>query len=216
MSRIVVVVDGEVDMRAAQSLAVHPGVEAVALLGPTKSPHFPTVATPAGWDLVLGSGRAAEVAAEHAMAAAIVGELSDQRGISLGSPHGLALALAVGLEAVQTVAVALPGPPAGESAVVFPSPIDARPAIVESVDGHEVHVARGEGSLAAAMALGADRHRVIVDDHSFLEGVALAAAAVAALAAGLEGPTPVWTRADAYLRAAVDMGLVIGERSPAR
>jgi hypothetical protein len=57
---------------------------------------------------------------------------------------------------------------------------------------------------------------VIVDDHQFLEGVALAAAAVAALEGEpLAGPTPVWTRAEAYLRAAVDMGLVIAERSPA-
>lgn len=203
-------------MRAAQSLAVHPGVGAVALLGPTKSPHFPTVASAAGWDLVLGSGRAAQVAAEHVLTAAVAGELSGQPGISLGSPLGLALALAVGLEGIQTVAVALPGSPAGESVVVFPSPIDARAAAVETVDGHQVQVARGEGALAAAMALGSDRHRVIIDDHRFLEGVALAAAAVAALEGGLvDGPTPVWTRAEAYLRAAVDMGLVIGERSPA-
>lgn len=201
-------------MRAAQSLAVHPGIEAVALLGPTKSPHFPTVETPAGWDLIVGLEGAAAAGVRHDLPVAVVAELDDQPGISLGSPVGLALALAVGVDGIRTVAVAIPGAGAGETQVVFPSPIDSRQAEVEIIDGHDVLVARGEGTLAAALALGEQRHRVIVDDSSFLGGVALAAAAVAALAAPLDGPTPVWTRADTYLRACAEMGLVIGERSP--
>lgn len=213
VSRIVVAVDGEVTMRAAQSLAVYPGVETVAVLGPAKSPHFPTIDTPAGWDLVIGSERAAKVAAKHELPAAVVGDLHAQPGMSLGSPIGLALALAVGIDALETVAVALPGAPEGESMVVFPSPIDNREATIDIVDGHEVHLARGEGPLAAAMALGARRHRVIVDDFAFLEGIALAAAAVVALEDPADGPTPVWVRAVSYLRVATDMGLVIGERS---
>ena len=215
MSRLVVAVEGEVTMRAAQSLVVHPGVDQVALLAPAKSVHFPTVTSPVGWDLVIGSERAAGAGRKHGIPVAVTGTLDDQPGIFLGSPVGLALALAVGVDMVETIALAQPGEASGDSTVVFPSPIDARTAIVEHHDGHDIQVARGQGNLAAVMVMGSDRHRVVLDDNSFLTGIALAAAAVVGLDSEPGTALPVWTRSADYLQTAVSMGLVIGERSAA-
>lgn len=215
MSRVVIAVDGEVTLRAAQSLAVHPGVDEVAVLSPAENTHFATVETPDGFDLVVGTNRAAAVAAEADLPVAVTGELDDQAGVFLGSLSGLALALAVGVDDVETVAVARPGEAGGDVSLVFPSPIDSRRAKVSRVDGHELHVAGGDGPLGAAMVLGGNRHRVIVDDHAFMAGIALAGAAVVALAHPVDRAIPVWTRATDYLRAVAEMGLVIGERSAA-
>lgn len=215
MSRLVVAVEGEVTMRAAQSLVVHPGVDEVALLAPAKSLHFPTVSSPAGWDLVVGSEKAARAGRRHGIPVAVAGTLDDQPGVFLGSAVGLALALAVGVDMVETIAVALPGEASGDDDVVFPSPIDARPTIVERHDGHDIRVSRGPGNLAAVMVMGSDRHRVVLDDHSFMTGIALAAAAIVGLDAGQVTAFPVWSRSADYLQTAVAMGLVIGERAAA-
>lgn len=210
VSRVAIAVDGEVTLRAAQSLSVHPGVDEVVVLSPSENTHFATVENARGFDVLVGTDRAAPLGVRDQVPVAVTGDLPDQPGVSLGSPIGLALALAVGLEAVEIVGVATPGDAEGAETVVFPSPIDARFADKRKIDGHLVHVAGGDGPLAAAMVLGAGRHRVIVDDHRFMAGVALAAAAAVSLATGLDGP--VWTRAAEYLRTAVEMGLVIGER----
>lgn len=215
MSRLVVAVEGEVTMRAAQSLVVHPGVDEVSLLAPAKSVHFPTVSSPAGWDLVIGATKAADAGRKHDLPVAVTGTLEDQPGVFLGSPVGLALALAVGVNMVDTIALALPGDTSGDVTVVFPSPIDARSAIVEHHDGHDIRVARGQGNLAAVIVMGSDRHRVVLDDNSFLAGIALAAAAVVGLDSQPGTSFPVWTRSADYLQTAVAMGLVIGERPAA-
>ena len=215
MSRLVVAVEGEVTMRAAQSLVVHPGVDEVALLAPAKSVLFPTVSSPVGWDLVVGSGKAAGAGRRHGVPVAVSGTLDGQPGVFLGSAVGLALALAVGVDMVETIAVALPGETSGDTTVVFPSPIDARPAIVERHDGHDIQIARGPGSLAAVMVMGSGRHRVVLDDNSFLTGIALAAAAVVGLGSEPGTAFPVWSRSADYLQTAVSMGLVIGERTAA-
>jgi hypothetical protein len=215
VSRLVVAVEGEVTMRAAQSLVVHPGVDEVSLLAPAKSVHFPTVSSPAGCDLVIGSEKAAGAGKKHGIPVAVTGTLDDQAGVFLGSPVGLALALAVGMDMVETIALALPGEASGDTTVVFPSPIDARSAIVEHYDGHAIQVARGQGTLAAVMVMGSARHRVVLDDNSFLTGIALAAAAVVGLDSELGTAIPAWSRSVEYLQAAVSMGLVIGERSTA-
>ncbi len=201
-------------MRAAQSLAVHSGIDGVAVLAPAKSNHFPTTDTVEGWDLVMGSERAVGAGRKHGVPVAVTGAVDAHAGVSLGSPVGLALALAVGVEGIETLAVAVPGEPGGDLPVVFPSPIDSRASVAERFDGHEVRVARGDGPLAAVMVLGAERHRVVLDDHSFLAGIALAAAAVVALEVEPATATPAWSHSEIYLRAAVEMGLVIGERTP--
>lgn len=213
MNRVLIAVEGEVTMRAAQSLATHPGVDQISLLAPAKSASFPTVERATGYDLVLGRGVAAEVGADEGITAIVEGTLAGQAGLYHASIAGLALSLAVGTQGVDIVGIAEPGEPQGSRRLVFPSPIDARNAREERLDGHELLVASGAGPLAAAIVLGGDRHRVIVDDHHFMAGIALAAAAAIALNDPPQGPEPVWTRALDYLRAAVDMGLVIGERA---
>lgn len=213
--RIVVAVDGDVTTRAAQSLAAHPDVE-VALLSPTTSTQFETVSSAEGFDAVLGTEKAVEAAAEADLPALTNGELLGQVGVAWASITGLALALASEVDG-GIVALAVPGETGGDETVVFPSPIDARNATVESVEDRQVYIARGDSPLAAALALGRHRHRVIVDDYHFMGAVALAAGVGILLEEPLFGPIPVWQRPAAYLRTAADMGLVIGERpTPAR
>lgn len=211
--RLVVVVDGETTTRAAHSLSTHPGVEQVAVLGPAKSTHFDTVTSLAGFDAVVGTDKAAAPSREAGLPVIVSGDLPGQAGVSGASIPGLALALAVGVEGVHSVAVAVPGEEMGDETVTFPSPIDARPAHRELFDGHEVQVA-DSNELAAAMVLGESRHRVVVDHPPFLAGIALAAGIGVFLEGPVTEPIPTWTRSRAYLRTAVEMGLVVGERSP--
>ena len=206
MRVVVVAAEGEATRRAALSLSTHPDVE-VALLGPTTSSQFPVVDSAIGYDAVVGSERAA---IEAGIPAVVPGALERHFGVEHCSIAGLALALAADLEGVGTVAVAVPGAGGGDQEVTFPSPIDSRRARAESFSGRTVFVADSPDDAAAALALGQDRHRVILDDHRFMEGVALAAG-VGVLLAGYESG-PVWRHAPAYLQTATEMGLVIGER----
>lgn len=212
--RLLVAIEGEVTMRAAQSLHVHPGVETVALLGPSKAPGFDTVDSAAGFDAVFGAKTAAGTARTFGMPAVVIGGLEGQPGIAGASVVGLALALAAAEGPDALVAVAVPGEVTGDRRVVFPSPLDGRAATAERHGGREVLVARDQAPLGAAMVMGETRHRVILDDHRFLEGVALAAAV--ALLPEIQGePLPVWARPGPYLRTAAEMGLVVAERPAA-
>lgn len=214
VTRILIAVEGEMTMRAAQSLAVHPGVDEITLLAPAKSSYFPTVKSADGHDMVVGGSVATEVGADSGIPAVVWGPLGDQPGLEHCSIEGLALALAVGTEAVDTVAVAIPGDPGGDQPVTFPSPIDTVQTNSRRVDGHEVLVGHTDGDLAAAMVWGSRLHRVILDSHPFMAGIALAAAAATLVDNPVDGAAGVWTRASDYLGACVDMGLVIGERAP--
>ena len=207
--KVVVAVEGEATRRAAHSLSPHPDIE-VALLAPATSTQFSVVDSAAGHDAVVGLGRAARVAAASGVPAVVAGSLDGNRGIEHCSIPGLALALAADLESPGTVAVAMPGADGGDETIVFPSPIDSRRAHPETFSGRTVFVADGHETVAAAMALGRDLHRVILDDHRFMEGIALAAG-VGILVAGFESG-PVWEHAAPYLQTATEMGLVIGER----
>ncbi|HLT96986.1 MAG TPA: hypothetical protein VK070_09390 [Acidimicrobiia bacterium] len=207
--RVVVAVEGEVTTRAAHSLASHPGIE-VSLLGGDGIARFPRVDDATGHDAVVGVSRAKRVALEAGIPAVVTGELDGSPGVAWASVAGLALALASGLNETERVAVAIPGDHTGDRTVVFPSPIDAQRARREMVGDREVEIAGTNGELAAALALGTQRHRVIVDHHRFMEGIALAAG-VLLVEPGVS--LAVWERPDAYLQASVEMGLVIGERA---
>lgn len=211
--RVAVAVEGEVTTRAAQSLSTHPDVE-VVLLAPATSSQFEVVDTPVGCAAVFGAGTAARVGAASRLPAVTTAGLGGQPGVAWASIRGLALALSSDLEGIRRIAAAIPGDPVGDETVVFPSPIDGRQAREEAVDSSRVLVARGEGPLASALALGGDRHRVIVDDHRFMEAIALAAGVGVLAEGGVTGPIPVWERSRPYLRTAAEMGLVIGERAP--
>lgn len=208
--RVAIAVEGEVTTRAAQSLSAHPGIE-VVLLAPSTSSQFQVVDTPDGCTAVFGEAEAGRVGVAHGIPAVVTGASDAAAGVSWASIRGLALALAADLDDVEAVAVGVPGDPGGTETVVFPSPIDGRAAERETVNGRTVLVGRGDGPLAAALALGRSRHRVIVDDHRFMEAVALAAG-IAVL--DPVGSVPVWERPGPYLHTAAAMGLVIGERVP--
>lgn len=212
--KVAIAVEGEVTTRAAQSLSSHPDVE-VVLLAPANSSQFEVVDTPEGCVAVFGAGTAVRVAAASRLPAVTTAGLEGQPGVAWASIQGLALALASDLDSIRRVAAAIPGEPGGDETVVFPSPIDGRLAMDEKVDSRHLLVARGEGSLASALALGGNRHRAIMDDHRFMEAIALAAG-VGVLGEGeLTGAVPVWERSGPYLQTAAEMGLVIGERTPA-
>lgn len=208
--RVVVAAESEATRRAALSLSTHPDVE-VALLAPTTSSQFAVVDSAVGYDAVVGGERAVRAAAEADVPAVVPGALQGHQGIEHCSIPGLALALAADLESPGTVAVAIPGHGGGDETIVFPSPIDSRRAHPETLTGRTLFIADSPENVSAAMALGRDRHLVILDDYRFMEGIALAAG-VGPLLAGFEHG-PVWEHAAAYLQAATEMGLVIGERA---
>jgi hypothetical protein len=211
--RVLVAVDGESTTRAAQSLADHPGIETVALLAPASSRNFETVTSADGFDVVVGKAVAAETAQRAGLPAVVEGELPDgSRGVYGASIQGLAIALSKDLSDSPLAAVALEGEEDGDRTVMFPSPIDSRPATEETFAGHSLLVARGEGPLQAAIALGGDRHRVVMDQARFMEGIALAAGVGILLDRSVENVLGVWEAASTYLSTAVAMGLVLGER----
>ncbi|HLU32050.1 MAG TPA: hypothetical protein VK088_09825 [Acidimicrobiia bacterium] len=211
--RVLVAVDGESTTRAAQSLADHPGIGSVAVLAPASSRHFQTVTSAEGFDVVVGKAVAAETAQRAGLPAVVEDELgAGSVGVFGASIVGLALALAADLEGDPLTAVALEGEADGDRTVMFPSPIDSRSVTEEWISGRRVLVGRGEGPLQAAIALGTDRHRVVMDHARFLEGIALAAGVGILLERPEEGAIGVWEAASAYLRTSVEMGLVIGER----
>ncbi|MFP3915198.1 MAG: hypothetical protein ACLFWM_10005 [Actinomycetota bacterium] len=214
MTRFAVAVDGDVTTRAAHSLSTHPGIE-VVLLAPATSRQFDVVDSPAGCRAVVGTERALRAAQSAGLPAVTAGDTDGLPGVAWASLPGLALALAAALEGVDTVAVALPGEPEGSREVVFPSPIDARRVRPEAVDSHTVWMGGGDGSLAAALSLGGEHDRVILDDHLFMSAIALAAGAVLLVEDQTPGRVAVWERSEPYLRAVTDMGLVLAEREVA-
>lgn len=211
MTCVAVAVDGDVTTRAAHSLAGHPGVDEVVLLEPATSTEFRSVEDASECDVVVATGRGEEQTTAAGVPMVVVGPDLELPGYHTASIDGLALALAVGVGDVETVAVADPDRDTGDLPVVFPFPIDAALASETYVDGRRV-LAAPSADLAAALVTGSRLHRVVMDDPAFLAGIALAAAAVVVLEDQPTGPTPIWARAAAYLRAAGAMGLVIGER----
>lgn len=212
--RVVVAVEGEVTTRAAQSLATQPGIE-VSLLGPSNSPQFDVVASAEGFDVVVGRDRAVEAATAVGIPAVTTGALHGHPGVAWCSLAGVALALAVGVDSPQVVAVAVPGEGGGDQHVTFPSPINRQPARHEPVGDRSVLVAPGSEPLGAALVTGGDMDRVIMDNHSFLEAVALAAGVGIWTENPNLGSVRVWDRSDDYLRTATAMGVVIAERPSA-
>lgn len=212
--RVAVAVEGDVTTRAAQSLSTHPDVE-VVLLAPATSTQFKVVETPDGCAAVFGADKASRTAAEAGLPSVLTNDTDDRSGLRWASIEGLALALAADMDDLHTVAIAVPADAGGTDTVVFPSPIDGRSAEERQMGGRSIFVAGVDGPLASALAFGLNRHRVVMDDHRFMEAIALAAGVGILMEDGIAGSVPVWERSGPYLRAATDMGLVIGERAAA-
>lgn len=211
--RVAVALEGDVTTRAAHSLSAHPDIE-VVVLAPAKSTQFEVVDSPVGSAAVFGRDVAVRAATVARLPVVTSGEPPPSGGVGWASIEGLTLALAAEVDDVRTLAAAIPGESAGDHTIVFPSPIHGRTAEKRNVGGRDLHVAGGEGPLAAALAFGPRRHRVIMDHHAFMEAIALAAG-IGILLQGEGGESvAVWERPGPYLRAAAEMGLVIGERAP--
>ena len=211
--RVVVTVEGEVTTRAAQSLATQPGVE-VSLLGPSPSSQLEVVDSVEGFDAVVGRERALDAGKAAGVPVIAPGALHGLSGVAWCSPAGLALALAADLASPTRIAVALPDDPGGNESVTFPSPIDTRPARSEPLGDRSVLMAASGDPLAAALVTGDHRDRVIMDDHRFMEAIALAAG-VGVWMGNPQGSLRSWDHGDPYLRTATEMGLVVGERTSA-
>jgi len=209
--RVGVLVTGDTAVRAAHSLAAHPVVDDVVVIGPATSKSFKVVETADGCDLLVGAGAKAPAAARR-LGAPLVwdGETSLVDGVSVwgASPEGLTLALASRETDPRLVALAHPAARKGSNHKArFPNPLGKLETADSVYCGLRLAVARSPNPFAACLAIGADRRVTIVDDGAFLAGVALGAG----VAAVGEAPRPVWAAALAYLKTATEMGLVMAE-----
>lgn len=199
-----VAIDGTdpIRLRAASALLADHRVESVGLLGrnppSTWGERAVAIASPAGWELGVGipptAGRP---------------EVTPGPGgaVSWAGPTGLAKSLGVRLGGRPALAGTVPGEPLSAGPRFgFPPPLGwLRGELVD-----DIHHCPTPGSLAAVMATDGDS-LVFLDDRKFLDGTALAAGILLAIA-GHRGP--VWEAADEYLDLAVQLGLVLADRRP--
>lgn len=201
---------GDIAVRAAHSLAAHPSVDEVVVIGPARSKSFEVVDSAEGCDLLVGSGPdAPRRASKHGVRLLWDGE-TPSTGVQVwgANPHGLTLALASRESDPRLVALAHPEVAGGEDhRARFPDPIGTLEVADTTYGGHRLAIATSPNQFAACLAIGADRRVTIIDDAAFLSGIALAAAVT--VAGG--SPRPVWDEALDYLRAATQMGLVMAE-----
>ncbi len=204
---------GDSAVRAAHSLAAHPRVESLVILGPASSRFYEVVTDPTECDLLVVSGPDAPARFAETGVPMVWDGDSLHPGVSVwgASPAGLAMALAVreGEPAVGLVAA----PDLDESReqkVRFPEPIGVVGVSEVQIGGRTLLRGRASNGHIGAMATRGPRKVAIVDEAAFMAGVALAAGA---LVAGGE-PGPVWDDALGYLTAAAEMGLVMAEVAP--
>jgi hypothetical protein len=207
--RVGVLPTGDVAVRAAHSLAAHPGIDSVVVIGPAQSTSFPVKPDARGCDILIGTGdRAPALAARHEIGLVWDGDRAVP-GVAVwgASPEGLTIALMSETEEPTLVAVAHPAAGSGNGMLVsFPAPIGALETSSRDYDGIHLASARSENGYSVCYVRSATRALTIVDDSRFLSGVALAAGIGA-----LDGePGPVWESANRYLHTAIDMGLVMG------
>lgn len=206
--KVGLLVTGDISVRAAHSLQAQPEISEVVVVGPARSKSFEVVDTAEDCDLLVGSGPdALKLARRHDIPLVWDGDAPEE-GVRVwaASPVGLALALAARESDPQLVAVAHPDIDDGGTTRTtrFPDPLGRLDVRDAELDGRPVALAKSPNDFAACLAVGAGRRVTIVDDASFLSGVALAAGTAA-------GEGPVWDSALPYLERAVEMGLVMAE-----
>lgn len=211
--KIGVPASGDRAARAAHSLAAHPSVDELVIVGPANSRFYEVITDPDDCDLLVVTGPDAPSRFAEAGVPMVWDGDNPAPGVKVwgASPVGLAVALARRESDPAVAAVAHPGFDAGgEERLRFPDPV-GRIAVKRTGAGDQALFAgRTETSYAAAVVEGPGRRVTIVDEAAFLTGVALAAGA---LVAGTE-PGPVWDRALDYLNAVTEMGLVMAEDAP--
>jgi hypothetical protein len=209
--KVGVLASGDTAVRAAHSLAAHPEVEEVVVIGPARSRNFRVVPDASDCDLLVGSGPAAPGRARKLEVSLLWDGETLEEGVAVwgASPIGLALALAAREDDPRIVAAAHPDFEEGsDHQVRFPDPIGSVKVADATFGGRRVALAHSPDRFAACLAVGAERRVTIVDDGAFMSGIALAAA-IDALDGGTPGP--VWDRALSYLQAASAMGLVLAD-----
>lgn len=205
-----VIISDETSIRAAQSLAAHPGVDEVVVFSPATSKAFRVVQNASGVDYAFGTGPVAPERARRLEVPLIWdGEAAEDGVVVHGaSARGLALAVAARESDPQLVAVAHPDLEGGNHQKIrFPDPVGRRPARDDLYSGRRVATAHSDNQFAAVLTNGVARRVAIVDDASFMDGIALAAA----IGAIDDEPVAVWDSALAYLRTATEMGLTMAE-----
>lgn len=203
--RIAVDPSSELAARAASALLSHPDVAEVGLVGkkPPRSwgDRATRIDSTAGFPVVVGGMAGPDQIL-------IVAGDSDRPAITFAGPVGLARCLAARLPAPATLlARAYPGTPLrGGRRVAFPAPIGwaqgrtGANGLVECPVGIDV---------AAVMASDGHTTEAVIDAPLFLAAACLAAGAL--IAEKVDGPTPVWTNAGAYIEACESLGIVVAE-----
>lgn len=198
---IAVRVRDDAHARIAWALGSHPAVGRVGMLGHKVPTSWTDLVVPASRlgtpDIIVDPDPTDE-------GIVVTAGDSDRPGITHASPEGLARALQVRLGDPGARTVWTPsGRPLRDGDVFhFPPPLGA----LRGVDA----TAPVEGDMAGVGAFGSGVSLVVVDDRRFLETVCIAAGgAIADIA--ITRPTPVWERADAYISACEELGLVVAE-----
>ncbi len=209
--RVGVLLAGDTVLRAAHSLAAHPDVDEVVVIGPATSNSFRVVRDAAECDLLIGTGKTAPGRARDLGVRLIWDGETPEEGVAVygASPQGLALAVAARESDPQLVAVAHPNLSDGRHQKVrFPDPVGVAGVVDGMYSKRRVALGRSANQFAAVLTRGVARRVAIVDDAAFMSGIALAAGwAVAEPVATV----PVWDDALTYLKATTAMGLVMAE-----
>jgi len=208
--KVGVLVTGDTAVRAAHSLSAHETVDEVVVVGPARSRSFRVIEDADECDVLIGSGPDAPARARKWSVPLIWDGDGAVEGVAVwgASPVGLALAMAAREPDPRIVAVAHPELDEGsDHQVRFPDPVGRIKVADATFGGRHVALAKSPDSFAACLAVGAERRVAIVDDGSYMSGIALAAG-VDILGSG---PVTVWDEALIYLKTAAVMGLVMAE-----
>ena len=208
--RVGVLVTGDIAVRAAHSLAAHPEVDEVVVIGPARSKSFRVIESADGCDFLIGTGADAPERAVGLGVSLVWDGETPAAGVAVwgANPSGLTLALAERESDPRLVAVAHPDFEEGSDHVArFPDPVGQLQVVDGSYAGHRLASAASPNQFAAALAIGAERRVTVVDDGAFMAGITLAAGVTIAD----ETQKPVWNAALPYLQAVTTMGLVMAE-----
>ena len=210
--RVGLLVTGDTSVRAAHSLAAHPGIEEVVVLGPATSKSFRVVEDGTGLDVLVGSGDKAPVLAGRHDIPLVWDGHQQAPGVAVwgASPVGLTLAMASRESEPRLVAVAHPEVESNgnSQSIRFPDPIGRLDTTEVSLGGKPIATAKSPNDFAAALVRTAARNVTIIDQGAFLAGIALAAATTLYKAGEAR---PVWDDALPYLETVAAMGLVMAE-----
>lgn len=218
LSRVLVLVEEDRDLRTAHVLTAEPSIERLAVMGETRPNSIERVEDPSGFDLVVGRTAAAvNVAARIGASAVTAAEVTTSRvpTVSGASLLGCALALAARMENqgadIQKVAIAHPGGPStGTKAIHFPPPVGRQRGTLLLDHPFQVVVASTPETWASALIETTTGDQALVDDNVFLHAICLAAGIAMVPPAGI---VKVWDMPDPYLAKAEEMGLVAAGRS---